>query len=248
MIELLLLIAATSLAVVVYVFWKVRAVHMATYEMRERLADMQQEVAAIFPQTQSLLALERLLGLPQALPPTRGWVGSPDFLLAVARQALRQRPARVVECSSGVSTLVLARCMQLNGQGHVFSLEHEAVFAEKTRVMLVEYGLEAFATVVHAPLVRDGDHPWYDVSALPGAAQPAELLVVDGPPASLGPLARYPALPRLEPALAEHCVLMLDDASRPDEQEIVARWLREYPQFRSEYLPFEKGLAILSRG
>jgi predicted O-methyltransferase YrrM len=247
MIELLLLIALAGLAAGLYALKKVHAIHVATYEMRERLSDIQREVLAIFPQTQALAALERLLGLPQALPPTRGWVGSPDFLLAVARQALQQRPARVIECSSGVSTLVLARCMQMNGQGHVYSLEHEAVFADKTRAMLREYGLSDFATVVHAPLVRDGDRPWYDAGALPAAAKPADLLVIDGPPASLGPLARYPALPRLAPALAEHCVLMLDDAGRPDGQEIVARWLREYPAFRSEYLPSEKGLAVLTR-
>lgn len=247
MLELLALITISGLTVGIYILRKIIKIHVATSEIRERVVDIQREVAAIFPQTQALTALERLLGLPQGLPPTRGWAGSPDFLLMVARQTLKQHPERVVECSSGVSTLVLARCMQMNGRGHVFSLEHEAVYAEKTRALLKEFGLEAFATVVYAPLVRVQDRQWYDLAMLPDAAKPIELLVIDGPPAALGPLARYPALPELEAALAEHCVVMLDDAGRPDEKEIVARWLQEFPGFRSEYLPFEKGLAILTR-
>lgn len=247
MIALVLLTAVAGLAVGIYALKKVRAIHLATYEMREHLVAIRQEVYAIFPQTQALAALERLLALPQALPPTRGWAGSPDFLLALAQQALQQRPTRVVECSSGVSTLVLARCMQMNGSGHVYSLEHEAVYAHKTRAMLREYGLSAFATVLHAPLVQADERAWYDISTLPGAAKPIELLVVDGPPESLGPLARYPALPRLAPVLAEHCTILLDDAGRADEQEIVARWRCEFPAYRSQYLPFEKGIAILTR-
>jgi hypothetical protein len=45
-----------------------------------------------------------------------------------------------------------------------------------------------------------------------------DLLLVDGPPGSLGEMARYPALHVLESQLASNAVVILDDADRPDER------------------------------
>lgn len=227
---------------------KIRSIHLASFDIRQRLQNTETEVGALFSQIQSLMALERQLALPQALPPMRGWAGSPDFLLKVAQQALRQKPESMIECSSGVSTVVLARCAQLAGKGHVYSLEHEAEYAEKTRNLLKNFGLDSFATVLHAPLVdRSGHSPWYDESVLPHDMAPAGMLVIDGPPAGLARQARYPAIPRLLSKLAPSVTVMLDDAGREDELEIVRRWTAEVTAFKSEYLPLEKGLAILTR-
>jgi hypothetical protein len=76
---------------------------------------------------------------------------------------------------------------------------------------------------------------WYDQtaletgidSALGGAA--IELLVVDGPPAYAQGhgLARYPALPVLHDRLAPSATIILDDAERPGEREIIRRWQLE---------------------
>ena len=35
---------------------------------------------------------------------------------------------------------------------------------------------------------------------------------------------RYPALPALEPRLAPGAIVVLDDATRPGEREILERW------------------------
>jgi predicted O-methyltransferase YrrM len=107
----------------------------------------------------------------------RGWAASPDFLRNLMQYTEDNCPTTIVECSSGVSTLVLARRVQLNGAGHVYSLEHDAAFAQKTRLLLRRFDLEEFATVYHAPLTNtllgDWDGSWYDTRVLP------ELVTVD---------------------------------------------------------------------
>lgn len=178
----------------------------------------------------------------------RGWAGSPDFLLKTAEEALRRKPQTVMECSSGVSTVVLARCLQLNGSGHVYSLENSPEFAVKTRALLEQHGLADWVTVLDAPLVtKSTQTPWYDESVIPAELMAIDMLVVDGPPASTAPLARYPALPRLYPRMAANCTVMLDDADRSDEVELLRRWQQEFSEFEQTHLACEKGLVQLSR-
>lgn len=205
------------------------------------------ETRNTFHQLQALFALERKLKLDRGLPPTRGWAGSPDFLLQVCNEISTRRPNIVLECSSGVSTLVAARSLALNGSGHVYSLEHDPKYASRTRTMLSNYDLTQWATVVDAPLSREGgDTPWYSLSALPDIP-PVDLLVVDGPPRSSAKLARLPALPRLASKLSDRAVIVLDDAARGDEQTTLARWKEEFPGFEQNLIPLEKGCAILVR-
>lgn len=227
---------------------KIRLIHIQSFEILDHARATRFESEHLFSQIQCLGLLEKTLDMHQKLPLMRGWAGSPDFMLHLARQTLSQRPKVVAECSSGVSTLVLARCMQMNGEGHVYSLEHETEFAEKTRILLNEHGLGAWATVVDAPLVVGAEGtPWYDVTAIPAAMKEIELLVVDGPPQTVGPLARYPALPRLLHRMAPAFSVFADDAARPDEREMVVRWQRDIPGLKLTELRAEKGLTMLTR-
>ena len=240
---LLLVVATVGVA---YVGHKARRIHLKLFESD---AVAEARVDKLFAQVEALMALTRELGLPAGLQSTRGWAGSPDFLLHVFRSAIHIKPVRVVECSSGVSTVVLARAMQLNGRGHVWSLEHEEAFAQKTRAELQRHGLQDFATVLHAPLraqsVGGQDWKWYDASVLPTGS--IDMLVIDGPPMTTQPLARYPAVPVLAGQLADGATVMLDDAARPDEREIVRRWLAEHGMSVADTLYAEKGIANLQR-
>ena len=202
-------------------------------------------------QIEALLSLQTQLSLRHALPPTRGWAASPDFLCVVMMHALRNRPRTVVECSSGVSTVVLARCAQMTGQGHVYSLENDEAYAEKTHAMLHEHGLTAFATVIHAPLVPltlpRWSGKWYDHRLLPRDLA-IDMLVIDGPPWFVSPLARYPAVPVLYGHLSASAAIFLDDAARPDETECVQRWQTEFNTLTTLDVPTcEKGCVALQR-
>ncbi len=203
----------------------------------------------VFVQLEALLSLHCELALSSALPPTRGWAASPDFLRNVMVHHRRHRPAVTVECGSGVSTLILARCVQLNGSGHVFSLEHDPGHAAKTRQTLEQHGLQTFATVIDAPLqetqIDEWQGKWYAYQLLPQGLA-INLLVIDGPPFFSSPLARYPAVPLLKPNLQPAAAVFLDDAARPDEQRCVELWLRNHPDLAAVAVPpCEKGCVAL---
>jgi hypothetical protein len=203
----------------------------------------------VISQLEALLALQNTLKLTFGLPPTRGWAASPDFLRNVMEHALSQRPRQIVECSSGISTVVLARCVQMNGEGHVYSLEHDRTFADKTRTLLRQQGLESYATVIDAPLTQtdleNWGGRWYSTDALPKTLS-IDLLVIDGPPIDTAKAARYPAIPVLGPKFHNGTAVFLDDANRADESWAVEKWLQAYPQLRRLQTPqCEKGCAAL---
>lgn len=155
----------------------------------------------------------------------------------------------VVECSSGTSTLVLARCCQINGHGHVYSLEHGEEYAIASTRTLKEMGLESFASVIHAPLVEckldDTQQAWYSLQGL--SAKDIDMLVIDGPPAMQDKQARYPALPMLHDRLNSGCTVFLDDANRDGERVIVERWTKQYPLLRAQMFESERGCVVLER-
>jgi len=237
-----------NLLVTLYALHKIRKVHLSTYRLEEVLAHADGESSQLFGQIQAFHALISLISPRKPLPPLRGWAASPDFLFHIASYALATRPKVVVECSSGASTVVLARCCELNGMGHVWSMEHDPVYASKTRKLLEDHGLLAWATVVDAPLTKNpqtGFAPWYATDGLTIADGSIDLLVIDGPPQNSAPLARYPALPVLNAKLSADCAIFLDDADRPAEQAIVSRWIKEFPHFSLQRLNAEKGCAML---
>lgn len=190
-----------------------------------------EDIDNLFRQTEALLGIYAELRLEHVLPKTRGWAASPDFLCELIRFARSARPAATVECGSGASTVVLARCAQLNGIGHVFSLESDPHFANKTRNMLLSQGLENFATVIDAPLVKtiypEWSGVWYDISSLP-KGMAIDMLVVDGPPHTTCRLARYPVLPALIDQCNDSCMIFLDDADRNDEAQIISSWMGRF--------------------
>ncbi|HEX8406046.1 MAG TPA: class I SAM-dependent methyltransferase [Duganella sp.] len=236
----------TLLLLALYILHKLRLVHILLYDVKDQT---HQDTTGLFRQMEALQGLYVELDLRRSLPATRGWAASPDFLLELARHARGARPETVVECSSGTSTLVLARCMQLNGGGKVISLEHDADYANLTREQLRRHGLEDWAQVLDAPLrphqLGGENWPWYDVSGLPPRLA-IDMLVVDGPPQATRSLARYPAGPLLFSMLQRGARVFLDDAARPDERAMLQRWQKEFPALDQSARPCEKGCAVLS--
>ena len=198
----------------------------------------------------SYQSLEKLLGLESSLPVTEDWSAAADFLTLISDFCSNNKPETIVECSSGTSSLVLSRCCQLNQSGHVYSLENGRQFVDQTQQQLNSFSLTGYGDVLHAPLkdveIAGDVFQWYDLSGF--SVTEIDVLSIDGPPGFIQKFSRYPALPLLYPLLAEQCVIFLDDAARDDEQIIVERWLKEYPEFQVEYIENERGCFILRRG
>jgi predicted O-methyltransferase YrrM len=240
-----LALSACLLLAMLITLHAVRKVHHAVRE-NHNLARI--DAATQFRQLEALLGLYVDLGLNKSLPPTRGWAASPDFLMELARHALAEKPRTVVECSSGTSTLVLARCMQINGAGKVYSLEHDAAYAQATRAQLARHGLSDFACVLVAPLrphqIGKQSWPWYAHEVLP-ADLDIDMIAIDGPPMATAALARYPAGAALFHRLTANGAVFLDDARRDDEQAILQRWKSEFPSLNLSVRDCEKGCAVL---
>lgn len=240
-----MLLDSAILLLAIYILYKLRKAHLLLFDLR---GQSRQDHLTLYRQLEALQGLYAELGLNASLPSTRDWAASPDFLLQLARHARMARPSQVIECSSGTSTLVLARCMQLNGSGQVLSLEHDPHYAEQTRQQLRHHGLQDWAQVLDAPLLPQAlggeQWPWYDISTLP-AKLSIDMLVIDGPPQATRTLARYPAGPLLFPGLAPGAAVFLDDAARADETAIVQRWQQEFPALKLSSRVCEKGCAVL---
>ncbi|WP_193369756.1 class I SAM-dependent methyltransferase [Pelagibius marinus] len=200
-------------------------------------------------QIQCLQALQQDLSFARSLPPAGGKAASPDFLKLLADHILREKPEVVVECGSGLSTIVISRCLQLNGKGHLFSLEHMEEFAEQTRKELDRQGLSQWGSVLDAPLepcqVDGRAFNWYRSHELPDLV--IDLVIVDGPPARTGTSPRYPAGPVLFPRLSFRGAVFIDDAGRPEELAVIAEWRRNFPSlnFRTDLDEFEKGVCTV---
>lgn len=234
-----------------YALHKLRAMHVQIYGIEDRLEALaMRELPKSWRQVEAVLHLQRELDFVPGLSPTREWIASPDLLLELARHVRRAKPQRVVECGSGASTIAIARSLQQNGSGHIWSLDHDAKFAEITRRRLSEAGLAEYATVITAPLreQRFGERSsaWYNIPILPDG--PYDMVVVDGPPEVGGTEARYPAGPALVSRLAPGGVVFVDDTVRADEQMIAAQWVNENGGLTLESRPwFDKGLIIIRK-
>ena len=186
--------------------------------------------------------MQALAALPGPYLPWGAGAMRPAGLVTVCNDIVMNQRRRIVELGSGVSTVLLARLLaQRPPQGGFLmaAVEHDALWARWVREQLDREGIGTDVTVVRAPLLAHprADHGlrWYDEAALTKGLREAlgaeriDLLLVDGPPAhapGLG-VARYPALPVLGDRLAAGGTVVLDDAERPGEQEVLRRWEHE---------------------
>ncbi|MGH2939963.1 MAG: class I SAM-dependent methyltransferase [Solirubrobacterales bacterium] len=157
------------------------------------------------------------------LPWTTGSM-RPAALVAVCNQIVHGGRTRVVECGSGVSTVLLARLLRERGAGELVALEHDAHWAVLVGEHLRREGLGTIARVLHAPL--DGEPPWYAGAALDEVPSEVDLLVVDGPPA-FDPgqeMSRAHALGWFGGRLVAGATVVLDDIDRAGEREVIAAW------------------------
>lgn len=178
---------------------------------------------------QAKQALIARLGLaPDALPNLGSWKADVGLLDALADHILDRKPETVVELGAGASSLVMARALQINGKGRLFSYDQHADFVLATRQWLRDNGLES--EMHHAPLV-EAPAPWpgrwYDLRQLP---ERIDLLVIDGPPWAIHPYVRG-AAETLFDRIPVGGTVMLDDAARPGERIVARRWRKAWPNF-----------------
>jgi hypothetical protein len=178
-------------------------------------------------------ALLTRLDLPgDALPNLGSWKADTYFLGHIVSAVESLAPANVVELGCGASSLVIAKALALNGGGRLVSYDQHADFVAATAEWLESHGLAA--DFHHAPLMPDPtswSSIWYELSHVPSQI---DLLVIDGPPWVINPLARGRA-EQLFDRISIGGQILLDDAARPGERVIALRWRRDWPNFTFDY-------------
>lgn len=186
-----------------------------------------------------------------AVPKLSGWAVSPDLGRLLHEAVLQHKPQRVLALGSGASDVIVGMALKALGAGTLTSVDHLTQYADLTRASVARSGLAAQVNVVVCPLVevevRGERYRFYDLSALPDDQAPIDLLVVDGPPAATNRHARLPAIPLLYDKLAPDAMVIVDDAARPDEKDMVARWNADYSFRETTYLDTDKGTCVLRK-
>jgi hypothetical protein len=119
--------------------------------------------------------------------------------MATACMLLSRRvKGQILECGSGLTTLVMAI-----GGAEVHSLEHDPIWADRTKNALKALGLSA--NVHYVPIRDHGKYRWYE--SWPKLDK-IDLLVCDGPPRLIG----REGLALIEDQLSQ-AVMVFDDAA-----------------------------------
>lgn len=203
-------------------------------------------------QVSSLVSIFSALKINQPLPKMGGWAISPDFAKIIVDLIFEKKPKLILEASSGVSTLIASYCLQQIGEGKVISLEEDSNYARISQNALVQHGLNDVATILHAPLteiveIEGKKWRWYDTTQIQDIKS-IEMLIIDGPVQyEREEMMRYPALFKLFDLLSDDAIILLDDADRKDEDQIVNQWLKHFPDLELEKIATEKGTAILRK-
>ncbi|WP_170132112.1 class I SAM-dependent methyltransferase [Arenicella xantha] len=156
-----------------------------------------------------------------------GW-GNPDwsadsrYLQACAAAALKSN-SNILECGSGITTLVMAAVTQ-SSSIQLLALEHVSQWAERLDSVLRDFGFTN-CKVLHVPLTNYQKFDWYDKRKFDNGSY--SLVVCDGPPGSTKG-GRYGLLPIMHKQLQKGSTILLDDCQRADETKILEQWSSEY--------------------
>jgi predicted O-methyltransferase YrrM len=210
-------------------------------ELKGQTQVIKSDLADMYRQIEAIEQLLPRLKLTAPIPPSRGWAASPDFLLTLSQIAKINRPKLTVELGSGVSTLVLAK----SGARKIISFDHTIEFGEQTRKMLIAHGVRGVDVRIEELESYPSGYRWYSKKSLKGLAK-IDLLVIDGPPSSTNPDARYPAIEHLLSLLSPQATIVLDDVDRPEERKLAESFSRALPGHTLTILAHEKGTAVIS--
>jgi predicted O-methyltransferase YrrM len=166
-----------------------------------------------------------------------GWSLSNTTLLWLWGFLKRHQPSSILEFGSGMSTFLLslyARECAAGGRAvpKITTVEHDPAWVALAEDRLELLDTKRFVTFLLVPLTTDAcnksGHQCYDLQddVLRGAvgARGADLLLVDGPPGTVG---RHEVVPAVHEVLSQRTTVLLDDAYRPGEQEAIRHWQTE---------------------
>ena len=150
------------------------------------------------------------------------WSARDEYLVCCLEHA-QTANGPVLECGSGLSTILVGAIAKKRGNSH-WAFEHTPEWATKVQRCLNQYKIDS-VVLCAKPLKDFGSFLWYD-PPLESMPDSFALVICDGPPGTTKG-GRYGLVPIMTGRLKPGCVILLDDASRKEEQEIARRWETE---------------------
>jgi predicted O-methyltransferase YrrM len=147
------------------------------------------------------------------------WSALDEYLADCINHAMASS-GPILECGSGLSTILIGAIAKKQGQSH-FALEHNSEWAIKVKKYLNRYKIDSVVQCTK-PLKDYGDFCWYDVP-LESMPDSFSLVVCDGPPGSTKG-GRYGLAPIMRERLKPGSIILLDDAEREQELAIAKLW------------------------
>lgn len=147
------------------------------------------------------------------------WSGLEEYLIGSITHA-QTATGPILECGSGLSTLMIGAIAKQRGIGH-WALEHTPLWASRVQQHLNKHRLDS-VTLCTCHLQSYGAYEWYSppLSSMPDSFA---LVICDGPPSSTKG-GRYGLVPVMKDRLKSGCIILLDDAGRDQERSIANRW------------------------
>lgn len=200
-------------------------------------------------------AIKKIRRLPEGEVPSRellsellagwsneGFAANLDYFEEVAKHSINST-GPILECGSGATTILMG-ILAGRRKIEVWSLEHYPEWRARVSDVLSRNQISG-VRVCSSPLVEYGEFVWYDP---PLAEMPKEfsLAICDGPPGSTKG-GRYGLLPVMRDRVPIGSAILLDDAGRIDEQQMIKRWESE-AAFEKQVVHAEGGTyAVLQR-
>ncbi len=180
----------------------------------------------------------RTLSYPDLLEYSTSFSLSEDALDWLAGFCADKQPKMILELGSGLSTAVLAFYLKHSSEPkpRALSLEHSEKWSERTYEMLDDLDLLTQVERRYSPLrprFQSGGALWYSAKVKSlweyTNGEGFDLILVDGPPGSVG---RGACVPVLSGLLHPGTVILFDDVHRAEEGRILADWQRRDPRLR----------------
>jgi hypothetical protein len=165
------------------------------------------------------------------------FIATVSYLEAAAARAVELKGA-VLECGSGLSTLLLGTLAESNGFS-VWTLEHDREWYETVAAFLQRHRVRN-VHLCYAPLRDYGDGiSWYDVHAVE-LPEVFSLVVCDGPPNWKTPGGRYGVVVAMRERFSKEWNILLDDPIAAEKTGMLAR-LNSEPGVQAVRHTFDDG-------
>ncbi len=141
------------------------------------------------------MALQKdILAIQYLAPLTKGYIPwsvasmRPSSVVVILNEILLNNKTSILECGCGISTIYSASLLSSLG-GHLYTIEHDKEWANKTMDLLMRQDLASYVTMIHAPLTKTSlslmGSLWYNEEIIRKQLEDIkiDLLIVDGPPA-----------------------------------------------------------------